>query len=393
MATAIITFLAVVYGYLSRSLPDEYYNDLDRHLLTLFEKFLRRLPHLPRLPCLRIPKWNRNHNREPQEVELSPKPPDKDQIQKAEEKKRDDMKVESLQRFILALSDQQLVTGVAILTAGILKSCTISWWEFQIVVSLAWFSSTTHLSTLVILWEYLQDHPAVRNWRIGGMLAMLVLLFFGVLTSTALLEDYQITAQMECVFMTMSAGLNENLDINVPIILVFLFFAYTNQLVKLFSEDRQNTIVKVMEEILTSACIRLFTGVSRQEWRDKYSKVIEDQAKNRLGIERQSLKTQMEKRTFRQRKRYMAIVKLFSASRLISTASNLYLESFVWQIVWLIFGLSYGIAQVVNIRWQTTLSLAPGVGEMDFGQIVPLLLLLLPGLAAGEAYYGKFLSV
>jgi hypothetical protein len=89
------------------------------------------------------------------------------------------MKVESLQRFILALSDQQLVTGVAILTAGILKSCTISWWEFQIVVSLAWFSSTTHLSTLVILWEYLQDYPAVRNWRVGGMLAMLVLLFFG----------------------------------------------------------------------------------------------------------------------------------------------------------------------------------------------------------------------
>jgi hypothetical protein len=83
----------------------------------------------------------------------------------------------------------------------------------------------------------------------------------------------------------------------------------------------------------------------------------------------------------------------FSASRLVSTASGLYLESFVWQIVWLIFGLSYGIAQLVNIRWQYTPSLAPGVGVMDFGQIVPLLLLVLPGLAAGEAYYGKFLAV
>jgi hypothetical protein len=30
---------------------------------------------------------------------------------------------------------------------------------------------------------------------------------------------------------------------------------------------------------------------------------------------------------------------------------------------------------------------------MDFGQIVPLLLLILPGLAAGESYYGKFLAV
>ena len=303
------------------------------------------------------------------------------------------MKVESLQRFILALSDQQLVTGVAILTAGILKSCTISWWEFQIVVSLAWFSSTTHLSTLVILWKYLRDHPAVRNWRVGGMLAMLVLLFFGVLTSTALWDDYQITAQMECVFMTMSAGLHDDFDITVPIVLVFLFLAYANQLVKLFSEDRQNTIFQILEGTITSAGIRLATGASRQEWRDKYSKVIKDQEKNRLGIERQKWKTQMEKRTFRQQKRYKARVIFFSASRLVSTASDLYLESFIWQIVWLIFGLSYGIGQVVNIRWQIAPSLAPSVGEMDFGQIVPLLLLLLPGLAAGEAYYGKFLTV
>ena len=193
--------------------------------------------------------------------------------------------------------------------------------------------------------------------------------------------------------MTMSAGLHENLDITVPIILVFLFFAYANQLVKLFSENRQNTIVKVLEGMITSEYIRISTSVSRQEWRDKYSKVIEDQAKNRLGIERQKWKTQMEKRTFRQRKRYKMVVMFLSASRLVSTASNLYLESFIWQIVWLIFGLSYGIAQVINIRWQIAPSLAPGVGEMDFGQIVPLLLLLLPGLAAGEAYYGRFLTV
>jgi hypothetical protein len=392
MATAFITFLAVVYGYLSRSLPEKYYNELDSRLLTLFEKFLQHLPRLPRLPRLRIPKWNRNHNREHQEAELATQPPDKDQIQKAK-KERDNMKVESLQRFILALSDQQLVTGFAILTAGILKACTISWWEFQIVVNLAWFSSTTHLSTLVVLWEYLQDHPAVRNWRVGGMLAMLVLLFFGVLTNISLVGDYQITAQMECVFMTMSAGLNDNPGYTVPIVLVFLVFAYANQLVKLFSEDRKNTIFKVLEETITSHYIRSVTSVSRQEWRNKYFKVVEDQVKNRLDIERREWKTQMEKRTPRQQKRYKAIVMFLSASRLVGTASDLYLESFVWQIVWLIFGLSYGIAQVITIRWQDTPLLAPDIGRMDFGQIVPLLLLVLPALAAGEAYHGKFLTV
>ena len=222
------------------------------------------------------------------------------------------------------------------------------------------------------------------------MLVMLVLLFLGVLTSTALLDDYQITAQMECVFMNMSAGLNDALDISVPIVLVFLFFAYANQLVRLFSEDRQNTIFKVLEETITSASIRYFMSISRQEWRDKYSKVIENQVMNRLDIERQKLKTQMEKRTLQRWKRYETRLSLFSAIRLVSTASDLYLESFLWQIVWLIFGLSYGIAQVIKARWGIAPSLAPDVGKMDFGQIVPLLLLLLPGLAAGEAYYGKF---
>ncbi|KAE9379656.1 hypothetical protein N431DRAFT_526962 [Stipitochalara longipes BDJ] len=304
-----------------------------------------------------------------------------------EQKAKDEMKIELLQRFILALSDQQLITGFAILVAGILKSCTITWWEFQVVVSLAWFSSTTHLSTLVVLWGYLQDHPTVRNWRVGGMLVILGLLFFGVLTKVALLEEYQITGQMECVFMSMSAGLRDDPGYTVPIVLVFLFFAYANQLVKLFSENRQNTTFKVLDGYITRECIRLFTGTSRKAWRDKYSKVIELQAKNRLSINRRKWKTQMEKRTLRQQKRYKAQVMCLSAMSLLATASNLYLESFVWQIVWLIFGLSYGIAQLVNVRWQNSPPLAPGVGRMDFGQIVPLLLLVLPVLAAGEAYY------
>ena len=65
-------------------------------------------------------------------------------------------------------------------------------------------------------------------------------------------------------------------------------------------------------------------------------------------------------------------------------------SSFLGNILGLIFGLSYGIARVVTSRAAT-----PSAGfygnenEMGFGQLVPLLLIALPVLAAGEVYCGR----
>ena len=65
-----------------------------------------------------------------------------------------------------------------------------------------------------------------------------------------------------------------------------------------------------------------------------------------------------------------------------------FLDSFMWGIVWLIFGNVFGISQIYLWRW----SYAPDFGivgnenSTGFGQIVALLLLLLPLLAAVEVY-------
>src|ERR1700734_1263414 len=67
-----------------------------------------------------------------------------------------------LERFILGLSDQQLVTGLAILITGYYLHCKISYYHFNLVINLAWFSSTTHLATLLALKEYFKKRPALR---------------------------------------------------------------------------------------------------------------------------------------------------------------------------------------------------------------------------------------
>jgi hypothetical protein len=56
----------------------------------------------------------------------------------------------AIEVFILALSDQQLVTGLAILIAGFVK-CDISIYLFSNVFAIAWFSCMTHLATLTVL--------------------------------------------------------------------------------------------------------------------------------------------------------------------------------------------------------------------------------------------------
>jgi hypothetical protein len=72
------------------------------------------------------------------------------------------------------------------------------------------------------------------------------------------------------------------------------------------------------------------------------------------------------------------------------------LGSFLWNIVWMIFGNVFGLLQICSTRWGSLPMDLPGfrlyvIGSENtwgFGQMVALLLLTLPLLAAGEAYSG-----
>lgn len=91
---------------------------------------------------------------------------------------------EALQKAILSFSDQQLVTGFAILVSGYSQlKCGLSLYHWVTVVNLAWFSSLTHLTTLTSLRKYFQTRPALRICRIIGM-GVVVLMLCAALGST-----------------------------------------------------------------------------------------------------------------------------------------------------------------------------------------------------------------
>ena len=80
------------------------------------------------------------------------------------------------EKIILNLSDQLLLTGTAVLIAGFWTHCSISVYHFALISDLAWFASNVHLITLVVLWQYLQDRPVLRNWRAFCMGCMAIFL-------------------------------------------------------------------------------------------------------------------------------------------------------------------------------------------------------------------------
>lgn len=87
-----------------------------------------------------------------------------------------DFWVPVIKKLALNLSDQQLLTGLAVLIAGFWTHCSISVYHFALVNDLAWFSATVHLTTLDMLQDYLIERPVFRNWRVALALAMALLL-------------------------------------------------------------------------------------------------------------------------------------------------------------------------------------------------------------------------
>ena len=136
--TAYITLFTVVIYYLAGFVPSEFTNRIDEGFLEFFWRITRvKKPSLSWEPTLR--------------------------------------------QAVLSYSDQQIITGIAVLASGYGQlSCGLSTYHWQIVVYLAWFSSLTHLLTLTFLRRYFLTNRAARAWRAALMLLMLTMLIIAL---------------------------------------------------------------------------------------------------------------------------------------------------------------------------------------------------------------------
>lgn len=309
--------------------------------------------------------------------------PDQD-LDSDERRKRDRARrSKGLERFVLALSDQQLVTGLAVLIAGYTNRCSRSIYHFRIIAALGWFSSTTHLSTLAVLRAYLIDHPRVRDWRVTAMLGVFGLL---VVSQTGTFTTQDNSLPVQCLFESFEPdGLDFLQIIQLVLVILFLGVSYVNRTCRLYTSDADWSLQDWIVEVLARPLIK------RNDVRNL----------ERIVVTSPTLSKAEKGATYRrlqQRRRWWKfcgdwVKKRSALSRRGAEVTYLSQEmqsSFLSEILTLLFGVSYGISQVIINRSDIpTGGLSSDQNAMSFGQLVPLLLIALPVLAAGEVYNGK----
>lgn len=372
-ATAAVTVGAIIFGYLSDSFPESYLNDLDRLVVEAYKKtnFFKAISWLSTV-------W-----RAPKDVLklrlglklTTPRPSVPPEVRQ-----------EALSRFLLTLSDQQLVTGLAILIGAVSNQRILSVYEFSVVLSLAWFSSTTHLATLDALREYFLEHEVVRNWRVGGMLGLFVLLSYCLFTTMFAQESLDPTVPVQCYFSPQPNPLakRDSLELITGILIasttVTLMLVLSGYIVRIRALYIRTETAVSLEGWLVWRLANLLHLTSRI--RSNYDCGLPKDANVEVAAECQSslrlgdLKGIME-----------ASAKSKWKAKL-RRSSYQYDDSFLSSISGIAFSFSYGIAQVVSYRWVYGSGLTGNASAIDFGQITPLFLLVLPVLAAAEIYYG-----
>jgi hypothetical protein len=285
-----------------------------------------------------------------------------------------EQRVEAVTRFLLGFSDQQLATGLAILIAVLANRCSLTVYELQIAFCLAWFSATTHMATLKVLQEYFYKNKVVRNWRVLGIFAFLVLLCF--LQIILLLAGdpsdeagygVDFATPMQCVINARTqASKFSPFDVFTSVwVFVMLLYVYGLHTYLLFQDPRMRNH-------------RSADTHSQPLWTLRSSKygALSPEQRQRLS---QNVNLQ-----------YNMLLSPVVSSALVPGPHGFarFYNSFLCYIPTIIFSMTYGISQSVFVRWYKPPKTTDDIRRMGFGQVVALALLIIPILAACEIYNG-----
>ena len=261
---------------------------------------------------------------------------------------------EIIETITLSLSDQQLVTGLAILVAGYYETLNggLSVYHWNIVVYLAWMSSAVHIASLTLLKDVFNERPKLRNVRVAGMLLLLVLLTAAMWPLRR--ASVPIGTPVRCLWRSRpwNAWLDPkkhdaaSLDLSWVVSVAMLVSAYIWKLSQLFSSSR---------------------GWVRQWLVAKPQAAMERMMRRALLSNRAKWQTRLA---------YYFLMYLYTISVVYAETA----ESFAAAIVYLCLALARGAICILWQRNSVPDEVKDGESALTFGQLVPLFFLILPAL-------------
>ncbi len=296
-----------------------------------------------------------------------------------------------MERVVLMLSDQQLITGASILAVGFWKYCTITQYHFSVVFYLAISSFTVHQSTAITLERYLQEYAVVRGWRFAWMS-----IFFGMIVGCQviyyndkfLLYSYGMSTQ--CVWDNLGGAYHGENVLWLVISTTLLVWSYID-IASLMYPRVFDPLSRKLESplLLFHLPTRLYQwalhhhGRAADELSERFAHWKGDRFSIHAGLN-------LMRAVLLEVSWVLTMAMLFAIFIFFVTISEILKSTIVdlWRVyttlVW-----------ATSLLHSTRKEAAEGNGmvgseeEWDFGQLLPILLLILPLMAAMEVYYGK----
>lgn len=261
-----------------------------------------------------------------------------------------------LQKFVITLSDQQFLTGLAILSAGLWEHCSISVYHFTLVLDMGWFSSTTHLVVISSLYPYLRRDKRRRDIRVFLMVIMIALLTtYTMLRSHEFWYLYWFTPA-QCLFDDLHRKISTHF---VLLYILAISCAYVPMIILLYERGHE-------------FC---------RKWLFTMPKALLDKA---VHI--------MRRRADVHHKSFSFLLQALLLIRWLFLAISALLTSwcFAYFLIWAWFAV--GICVIMIDRTLAASRIIGNENALTFGQFVPIFLLGYTLVVFRESYYGEILD-
>ena len=297
----------------------------------------------------------------------------------------------TLRKAVLVFSDQQIVTGIAILVAGFIEWRDITVYHWQVVTYLGWMASNVHLTSLTFLRDYLQANETLRLWRIAGMTILFGLLVVSIVPSGSVAWAVAIANPSysdgygnayTCDSMQLPAHCFWNMDLaSLSSGLSELQYEGSIDGWTGVSPDTVGSYIILVLSYAWKAAMLFEPGkrLLRQGLRTSPLRVFE------RPLHRIAASYSSRSRSATESRRYQALMSLYIPLLAISNLAESFLAS-LWMVA---LGLGWGTVQL----WSPRSSLPPNIRHEEnswgFGQLLPMFLLILPLLAVLE-HFGNY---
>lgn len=289
---------------------------------------------------------------------------------------------------ILMVSDQQLITGIAMLTVGFIQHCTITQYHSYIIFLLGFISFQVYDAALLALNGYVTKRPSMKIWRA----VMMTILFVMLILNTFIVDNddfyYYPGSATQCIWNNFVGSAHyQDTWLDLALSLIILIWGYLGD-IGLFYPQIFNPFVKIFIRVkaLLYRFLRTHQRIYQRALAAESRPDNLHQTNTEIDPEARGFTSSDDTRLPRLPLLIMASASWFFLI-IIFTVVGLLGSRIV--IVWRIYSTLLMLTIILLRTKQEVRSQQLIEGDEDewgFGQILPLLLLLLPATSLLEIY-------